>query len=168
MTQYRVFLGIGSNVGERFRHLMDAAVALRSIPGTSVVWFSSVYETDAWGMKDQPRFLNAACEVNTTLEPPALLAALKEMEIRLGRSMHEHWGPREIDLDILLYDGLVFEDEEVCVPHRELSNRRFALVPLRDIAPDLVHPVTGLTVVEMAAACAEQGRVVKSIHHIPV
>jgi 2-amino-4-hydroxy-6-hydroxymethyldihydropteridine diphosphokinase len=150
------------------QYLMDAAVALRSIPGTSVVWFSSVYETDAWGMKDQPRFLNAACEVNTTLEPPALLAALKEMEIRLGRSMHEHWGPREIDLDILLYDGLVFEDEEVCVPHRELSNRRFALVPLRDIAPDLVHPVTGLTVVEMAAACAEQGRVVKSIHHIPV
>lgn len=168
MTEYTAFLGLGSNLGERFHHLKDAAVALRSIPGTSVVWFSSVYETDAWGMKDQPRFLNAACEINTTLDPPALLTALKEIEIRLGRTSHEHWGPREIDLDILLYDGLVFEDADVCVPHRELSNRRFALVPLRDIAPDLIHPVTGLTVVEMAAACADQGRVVKSNHHIPV
>ena len=98
-------------MGERFQHLMDAAAALRTIPGTSVVWFSSVYETDAWGKKDQPRFLNAACEINTTLDPPALLAALKEIETRLGRTTHEHWGPREIDLDILLYEGVVLQND---------------------------------------------------------
>lgn len=168
MTTYRVFVGLGSNVGDRFRYLADAAAAMRTLPGTSVVWFSPVYESDAWGKTDQPRFLNAACELTTTLGPAALLAALKEIETRLGRVGREQWGPREIDLDILVYDGLVFEDGEVCVPHRELAHRRFALVPLREIAPDLVHPVSGLTVGEMAAACADQGRVVRSSYHITV
>lgn len=168
MSTYRAFIGLGSNVGERFHHLTEAAVALRGIPATSVVWFSPVYETDAWGKTDQARFLNAACEVSTELEPAALLAALKGIEVRLGRTMHERWGPREIDLDILMYDGVVVDTAEVCVPHRDLANRRFVLVPLRDIAPDLVHPVSGLTVEEMASACSDQGRVVRSNHHITV
>ncbi|MBK7256593.1 MAG: 2-amino-4-hydroxy-6-hydroxymethyldihydropteridine diphosphokinase [Ignavibacteriae bacterium] len=168
MSTYRAFIGLGSNVGERFHHITDAAVALRGIPRTSVVWFSPVYDTDAWGKTDQARFLNAACEVSTELEPAELLAALKEIETRLGRTMHEHWGPREIDLDILLYDGMVVETPEVCVPHRDLANRRFVLVPLRDIAPDLVHPISGLTVEEMASACSDQGRVVRSNHYITV
>ena len=167
MTMHRVFVGLGSNVGDRFKYLADAAKSLRALPETSVVWFSSVYETDAWGKTDQARFLNAACELNTTLPPPALLSALKQLEQSLGRTNYERWGPREIDLDILLYDGLAFEDEVVCVPHRDLEHRRFALVPLRDIAPDLIHPVNGLTVQDMAAACADQGRVVKTTYHIP-
>jgi 2-amino-4-hydroxy-6-hydroxymethyldihydropteridine diphosphokinase len=159
---------MGANVGDRFKYLMDAARALRALPDTTVVWFSPVYDSDAWGKTDQPRFLNAACEMNTTLAPPTLLAALKNIEQSVGRTDHEHWGPREIDLDILVYDGLTFEDDEVCVPHRDLEHRRFALVPLRDIAPDLVHPVNGLTVQEMAAACADQGRVVRTTYHLPV
>jgi 2-amino-4-hydroxy-6-hydroxymethyldihydropteridine diphosphokinase len=168
MSAYRAFIGMGSNMGERFRHLTDAATALRAIHGTSVIWFSPVYETDAWGKTDQPKFLNVACEITTDLEPAGLLAELKAIETRLGRTMHERWGPREIDLDILLYDGVVVDTPEVCVPHKDLANRRFVLVPLRDIAPDLVHPVSGLTVEEMAAACADQGRVVRSTHHITV
>jgi 2-amino-4-hydroxy-6-hydroxymethyldihydropteridine diphosphokinase len=146
---------------------MEAATALRALPEISVVWFSAVYEADAWGKTDQPRFLNTACELNTTLKPPALLSALKQIEQTVGRTGHERWGPREIDLDILVYDGIVFEDETVCVPHRELEHRRFALVPLRDIAADVIHPVNGLTVQEMAAACADQGRVVRTSYHIP-
>ena len=168
MSTYRAFIGLGSNMGERYRHLTEAAAALRALPQTAVVWFSPVYETDAWGKTDQPRFLNAACEISTDLEPVVLLSALKEIETRLGRTSHEHWGPREIDLDILLYDGIVVDTPDVSVPHRDLANRRFVLVPLRDIAPDLVHPVLGLTVEEMASACADQGRVVRSNHHITV
>ncbi len=168
MTTFRVFVGLGSNIGDRFKYLTEAAAALHAVPDTSVVWFSSVYEADAWGKTDQPRFLNTACELNTTLEPRALLGFLKKIEETLGRSSHDRWGPREIDLDILVYDGLAFEDELVCVPHRDLEHRRFALVPLRDIAPDLVHPVNGLTILDMAAACADQGRVVKTSHHMPV
>ena len=168
MTTYRVFVGLGSNIGDRFKYLTDAAVALRALPDTSVVWFSAVYEADPWGKTDQPKFLNAACELNTTMHPSALLCSLKTIEQTMGRTSHEQWGPREIDLDILVYDGLVFEDDQVCVPHRDLEHRRFALVPLRDIAPDLVHPVNGLTVEEMAAACADQGRVVRTSYHIPI
>jgi 2-amino-4-hydroxy-6-hydroxymethyldihydropteridine diphosphokinase len=166
MTEYRVFVGLGSNLGERERFLQDAARRLGAIPGTSVVWFSSVFETDPYGKAEQPRFLNVAAEVTTSLDPPALLSALKGIETSLGRTKSERWGPREIDLDILLYDGLVYADEAVRVPHPELEHRRFVLVPLREIAPDLIHPVSGLTVEEMAAACRDQGRVVKTSFHI--
>ncbi len=169
MTTYRVFIGLGSNLGDRFKRIVDAAEALRQIPDSSVVWFSSVYEAEPWGKSDQPRFLNAVAEVTTTLEPPAMLEKLKGIETRLGRSVQtERWGPREIDLDILVYDGVVYEDHTVSVPHRDLEHRRFALVPLREIAGDLIHPVSGLTVNELAAACADQGRVVKTSYHIPV
>lgn len=169
MTTYRVFIGLGSNLGDRFKRLVEAAEALRRIPDSSVVWFSSVYEADPWGNTSQPTFLNAAAELTTTLPPPALLAELKAIETRLGRTAPpERWGPREIDLDILLYDGVVYSDATVSVPHRDLEHRRFVLVPLREIAGDVVHPVSGLTVNDLAAACADQGRVVKTSYHIPV
>ena len=162
---YRVFLGVGSNLGERQEYLNRAAVAISRLPETRVVWFSSVYETEPYGNTDQPKFLNAVAEVETALDPPRLLAALKQIETETGRTGSEHWGPREIDIDILLYDGLVFSDASVTVPHADLERRRFVLVPLREIAPDVVHPVTGLTVEEMAAACTG-GRVVKTSFHI--
>jgi 2-amino-4-hydroxy-6-hydroxymethyldihydropteridine diphosphokinase len=166
MKSYRVFIGLGANVGDRFSYLTKAANELRQLRESSVVWFSPIYEADPWGKTDQPKFLNAAAELTTTLGPVEMLAELKAIETKLGRSTHERWGPREIDLDILLYDGLVHSDENVTVPHADLEHRRFALVPLREIAPDLVHPVSGLTVTELAAACADQGRVVKTSFHI--
>ena len=162
---YRVFLGLGSNVGNREEYLNRAAVAISRLPETRVVWFSSVYETEPYGNAEQSKFLNAAAEIETALYPPQLLAALKQIETETGRKSSEHWGPREIDIDILLYDALVFSDASVTVPHADLEHRRFVLVPLREIAPDLVHPVTGLTVEEMAAACTG-GRVVNTSFHI--
>jgi len=166
MKSYDVFIGMGSNVGERETFLQRAADALRAMSDFRVVWFSSVYETDPYGNTKQGKFLNAVCQANTPLLPGELLPRLRDVERQLGRTERERWGPREIDLDILLYDGLVVLDAAVTVPHPEMEKRKFVLVPLREIAPDLVHPVSGLTAAELARACTDEGRVVKSSYHI--
>ncbi len=163
---YRVFLGLGTNLGDRSAFLNSAARELRTLPGTKVLWYSSVYESDPEGRTDQGKFLNAAVELETTLPPPDMLAALKEVEHRVGRTPTERWGPREIDIDILMYDGLVYEDSALIVPHPDLPQRRFVLIPMSEIAPDLVHPVNGMTMEELSAACPVRGRVVKSPYHI--
>ena len=166
MSLYRVFLGLGSNVGERQKFLNRAAQELKKLRDTKLVWVSSVYETDPVGKTDQAKFLNAALEVETALPPKELHSELKSIEQRMGRTKGERWGPREIDLDILLYDGLVFSDNELRVPHPEMEGRKFVLVPLNEIAPDVVHPINGMTVEEMAKACRDRGRVVQSYQKI--
>lgn len=166
MRMYTAFLGLGSNVGERQKFLNKAAAEIKKLPDTKIVWASSVYETDPVGKTVQPKFLNAALEIETTLLPVDLLPELKAIETLVGRTASETWGPREIDIDILLYDGLVHHDDTVKVPHPELDKRKFVLVPFREIAPDVVHPVYGLTVTEMAEACRDTSRVTKTSHRI--
>jgi 2-amino-4-hydroxy-6-hydroxymethyldihydropteridine diphosphokinase len=166
MSDYRVFVGMGSNLGDRAGMLNRAAAELGRVPGVRLAACSPVYETDPVGKTDQPRFLNAACEIQTSLAPPDLLRELKLIEERLGRAGVERWGPREIDLDILLYDGLVHSGSGITVPHPELEHRRFVLVPLRELDPDVVHPVSGLTIGELAEACSGQGRVQRTSYHI--
>jgi len=161
MTVYRVFVSLGSNVGDRLGYLNRAASEIGKIPETKIVWSSSVYETSPVGSTEQANFLNAVLEVNTSLLPGDLLQEVKGLEQKVGRTPGTHWGPREIDIDILLYDGVTARDGTVTVPHPELEKRRFVLVPLREIAPDVVHPVSGLTVEELAHACRDTGRVVK-------
>lgn len=168
MSRYRVFLGLGSNLGDRAAMLTRAAKEVAAISGVKIAQWSPVYETDPVGKTDQPRFLNAAVEIGTDLAPEELLRELLAIEERLGRVRGERWAPRTIDLDILLYDGLVRSGQDVTVPHPELERRRFVLVPLRDLDPDLVHPVSGLTVAELAAACSTEGRVQRTVHHIVV
>ena len=166
MKTYTVFIGLGSNLGERHRFLNAAAAEIRRLPGTKVVWYSSVYETDPYGVENQPKFLNAVGELETSFLPAELLRELKRIERSTGRKERERWGSREIDLDILLYDGFVYSDETVTVPHPELELRKFVLLPLREIAPDLVHPVSGMTVEELARVCPDEGRVVKTSYRI--
>jgi 2-amino-4-hydroxy-6-hydroxymethyldihydropteridine diphosphokinase len=166
VRSYSAFLGLGSNVGERHTYLNRAVTELKKLSNTKLVWTSSVYETDAYGKTDQAKFLNAALEIETTLTPTELLKEVKMIEQRLGRTSTEHWGPREIDVDILLYDGLVHNDETVSVPHRELGKRKFVLVSLREIAPDVVHPVCGMTMTELANTCTDVGRVVKTSYRL--
>jgi 2-amino-4-hydroxy-6-hydroxymethyldihydropteridine diphosphokinase len=165
---YSVFIGIGSNLGDRHGRLVAASREVKVLPDVKYVWASPVYETDAYGKKDQPKFLNAVLEIETPVLPPELLKCLKGIETKLGRTSSERWGPREIDLDILLYDGYVYRDDTVEVPHPDLENRKFALVPLREIAPDLVHPVSGLTVEELVQACGDTGRVQMTSYRINV
>jgi 2-amino-4-hydroxy-6-hydroxymethyldihydropteridine diphosphokinase len=114
---------------------------------------SHVYETPPWGFEDQPPFLNQALQVQTYLQPEPLLKHLKRLEIALGRKTSFHNGPRLIDIDILFYDDLVLNTPTLTIPHPRLHERGFVLLPLMDIAPDLVHPLTQKTVRDMLAYC---------------
>ena len=132
------------------------AWAIESIAGfATVVRCSSVYATEAWGKTDQPQFLNQVIEVDTKLDPHALLDKILATEKILGRSRKERWGPRTIDIDILLYGNHVLNTPSLRVPHPELQNRKFTLAPLREIAPDLVHPTLNKTVAELDDTCPD-------------
>jgi 2-amino-4-hydroxy-6-hydroxymethyldihydropteridine diphosphokinase len=135
----RVFLGLGSNLGDREALLRTALERIAGLPGTDLVRVSAIRETEPWGVTDQPPFLNAAAEIRTELEPQALLAALKEIEGEVGRRPTFRWGPREIDLDLLLYGSRRLETETLRLPHPQILERDFVREPLAEIAPEVVE-----------------------------
>lgn len=139
-----IYLALGANLGDRMENIWRAVAALP--PAVSVTALSSVYETPPWGYTDQPAFLNMALASETELDPLALLAFLKKLETDLGREKTFRNGPRLIDMDILFYDDLVFDQSELIIPHPRLHERAFVLIPLNDIAPDLMHPVLKRTI----------------------
>jgi 2-amino-4-hydroxy-6-hydroxymethyldihydropteridine diphosphokinase len=157
----RVWLSLGSNVGDRAGHLAVAVSALRSLKRTEICAVSRRYETEPIGKTGQPAFLNMAVEIETELAPLELLNACQEIEARLGRERSEHWGPRTIDIDLILCGPLVITTERLTAPHPEFRKRNFVLAPLAEIAPEAVDPVTGKTVAELAALPEAQGRVWK-------
>lgn len=134
------FLGLGSNLGDRLATLQGAVDLLGSEPGIRVIRSSRVWETDPVGGPDQPEFLNAVVEVTTDLEPHDLLSACNRVEATLGRTREVRWGPRTIDIDILLIDALAIDDPTLTVPHPRLHQRAFALMPLLELTPDPVLP----------------------------
>jgi 2-amino-4-hydroxy-6-hydroxymethyldihydropteridine diphosphokinase len=131
------YIGLGSNLGDRLENVREAVRLLDAIDEVEVKRTSSVYETKPVGPR-QPDFLNAVVEIDTTLHARTLLGHMKRIELDLGRKPGEHWGPREIDLDLLLYGDETIDEPALRVPHPELENRVFVLVPLGEIAPDLV------------------------------
>ncbi len=141
----KVYLGLGSNLGERESMIRQALEALSQLPDTELVRASSLYDTEPVGDVDQPNFLNAVAELDTELSPEQLLWNLQLIEKRLGRERTRRWGPRTIDLDLLLYGDEVIEEDALRVPHPELTRRAFVLVPLVELEPTLVHPGTGET-----------------------
>lgn len=134
----KAYLGIGSNVGDMAAMLDRAVTGLAATPGVSVLKRSADYRTPPWGKTDQPWFLNGAVAVETELEPHGLLDTCLRIEHELGRVREERWGPRVIDIDVLAYEGAAVNDARLVLPHRFVRERAFVLVPLAEIAPDLV------------------------------
>ena len=155
MTNHQVYLGLGGNLGDRQANILQALQYVQA--RTSVKKVSAFYETEPVGYLDQPEFLNAACALETELSPGDLLHLLKWIEKRMGRRESFRDAPRPIDMDILFYDDLVLESPELCIPHPRLHDRAFVLVPLAEIAPNLVHPVLELTVAEMLSRVESDG-----------
>jgi len=134
-----VYLALGSNLGDRLVNLKTAIDRLH--PAVKVMDCSSVYETPPWGYLDQPAFLNMVLRGETRLSPQNLLHHIKDLEVKLGRTPAIRYGPRLIDIDILFLDDLVMNEAGLVIPHPQLHQRGFVLVPLNEIAPDMVHPV---------------------------
>lgn len=152
---YTAYLLTGTNLGERERNLARAR-SLIGRSGTTISRESALYETAAWGKTDQPSFLNQALEIQTPLEAPALLEQLLDIEKTIGRLRQEKYGPRLIDIDILLFDDKVINTPSVTVPHPQLPNRRFALIPLAEIAADIIHPVLKKSILQLLKECPDQ------------
>ena len=145
----KAYLLLGSNLGNREQLLIKAIEAIDAKVG-SISSTSSVYETEAWGKTDQPGFLNLAIAIETLLTPLELLENVLLIEKELGRIRHEKWGARMIDIDIIFYEEYIVNDEnKLIIPHPEMQNRKFVLEPLSEIAPDLIHPIFRLSVLQM-------------------
>ncbi|MDD3013635.1 MAG: 2-amino-4-hydroxy-6-hydroxymethyldihydropteridine diphosphokinase [Candidatus Gastranaerophilales bacterium] len=146
------YIGMGSNIGDRVGYVQQAHMLLSDTEGIKVLNSSSIYETEPVGYNDQEWFVNAILEIETTLEPNDLLKECLRVENQLGRKRHPDmpkYGPRTIDLDILFYDNLIIANDKLQIPHKQLHLRAFALVPLLELAPDLVHPVLGKNIIDM-------------------
>ena len=153
----RVFVALGSNLGDRPVNLAQALSAMEEF--AKVVRRSPVYETAPMYMTEQPRFLNMVVQIQTDHEPRQLLTLLKEAETRLGRESGARYGPRIIDLDIVLYDDQVVDQPNLKIPHPGLTERAYVLRPLCDIAPHIVHPVLGQTMQKLLSYLPEDADV---------
>lgn len=151
----RAFIGIGGNLGDAKQRVRDAITALDRLPQTALIAASSLYRTAPVGYLDQPDFINAVAEIDTDLEPHALLDALQDLENRHGRKRSFKDAPRTLDLDVLLYDARLMDDARLTVPHPRMHERAFVLAPLVEIAPQCAIPGRG-PAAEWLARCADQ------------
>lgn len=143
-----VFLLLGSNLGDRQGFLQQAITHIEA-EIAPVVKRSSIYETEAWGKTDEPNYLNQVIQLRTDIKPRVLLEKILAIEHELGRERAERWGSRIIDIDILFYGTEIIAEPGLSIPHPQLHNRRFTLVPLEEIAPELVHPVYGKNISQL-------------------
>lgn len=153
------FIGIGANMGDPAAACREALSKLAEIPGIRLLRASPLYRTEPVGPQEQAWFINAAAEIRTDLSPRALFSVLKAIEQRMGRTAGTKWGPRVIDLDLLLYGQEVLREEGLVIPHPELHRRRFVLVPLCGLASYAIHPLFGVTVGGLLDRLTDKARV---------
>ncbi|MDY5846483.1 MAG: 2-amino-4-hydroxy-6-hydroxymethyldihydropteridine diphosphokinase [Bariatricus sp.] len=146
---HEAYVAVGSNMGDKKRYIETALVGLANTKGCRVMKVSSLIVTEPYGGVAQDEFLNGAVKIETRLTPHELLDVLHKLEREAGRERKIHWGPRTLDLDILLYDNEIIEDDDLCVPHADMHNRTFVLEPMAEIAPYKRHPVTEKTMCQM-------------------
>jgi 2-amino-4-hydroxy-6-hydroxymethyldihydropteridine diphosphokinase len=155
----RVFIGIGSNLGDKIDNCRKAINEITAF--AEIVNVSSLYETEPVGNEDQPNFINCAVEIKTDLSPHELLSHLNSVEDKLGRVRGEKWGPRVIDLDIIFYDDLVMKDDDLIIPHPRAHLRRFVLEPICEIARDFIHPELKTSILELLEKLGDSKMVIK-------
>jgi 2-amino-4-hydroxy-6-hydroxymethyldihydropteridine diphosphokinase len=156
-----IFLGLGSNLGDRLTNLRRGLTELSATKAVQVVNCSSVYEAEPVGYRQQPWFLNLAVEIDTLLDPFQLLTYVQRVELRVGREQNFRWGPRVLDIDLLYYGDWVINHPRLAIPHRQLKLRRFVLLPLQEIAAQFRHPECQQTVAELAAVCPDTSQVIR-------
>jgi 2-amino-4-hydroxy-6-hydroxymethyldihydropteridine diphosphokinase len=158
---HKVYLGIGTNLGDREKNLRDSIVKIEKHIGR-VLRSSPVYETAPWGFDAENDFLNIVAEVETSLSPDEIMKQILMIESTLGRDRdQDRYSSRVIDIDILLYDDLVIDQKGLKVPHRLMHERRFVLVPLCEIAPDIIHPVLKKSISSLLTACRDRSKIIK-------
>lgn len=151
------FIAIGSNIGDRIGNVRKAASLVADGVNASLLAMSSLYETEPWGIKEQPAFVNAVMKVATVLSPMELLSHTRAIETQMGRQRELRYGPRTIDLDIIFYGGLVMDENGLTIPHPRAAGRAFVMVPLAEIAPDFVHPVLKRSALDIAEGLERSG-----------
>lgn len=149
------YIGVGSNINEPTLNIKKAlSLAIRG-GEVEILKSSSLYETSPWGLREQPNFINAVWSVKTTLTPVQLFLYLKKIEVLMGRKKVERYGPRIIDLDVLFYDDLVYQDANLTIPHPKLAERSFVIFPMAELAPNFVHPLLGVTMEKLKVQLKE-------------
>lgn len=143
------YIALGSNVGDKLSNLRKTIKILSENPSVEITDASSVYETLPYGNHNQENFYNAVIKIKTSLSPVELFSFIKNTEIKIGRITREQWGPREIDLDIILYDDLILSDDALTLPHKGMHLRDFVLLPLLEMDSDLIHPVKKVSLKEI-------------------
>ena len=154
----KAYIHLGSNKGDRMKHLLSAKMYIDQYVGHALL-SSKTYNTSAWGKAEQPDFLNSAILVDTILSPLNLLKRLQKIESIIGKEKESFWGPRNIDIDILLYNDEVLNCDILIIPHKFLHERNFVLIPLAEIAGHLVHPVMKKTILELKVLCHDTNAV---------
>ena len=157
------YIGIGSNLGEKHKNCFKAIEMIGQIPGCKTIKQSDLYLTKPVGVEDQDWYVNGVITLRTDLSPQDLLHHLMSIEAKMGRVRRERWESRIIDLDILFFGQEIIYEENLTVPHPRLHLRRFVLIPMTQIAPDLIHPSLGLTMAELSEKCPENGQVVMPV-----
>ncbi len=158
----KIFLGLGSNVGNRIKFLADAAFRIALMKKTFMLKISSVYKTEPVGGIQQQEFLNIVCKCETELSAVEFHRTIKYIEKEVGRNETVRWGPREIDIDILLFGEEIIRTEHLCIPHKELINRNFALVPLCEIDGSVIHPEKKICFADLLKKSNDAHTVMKS------
>jgi len=154
------YIGIGSNLGEKHKNCLKAIEMIGQIPGCKPIKQSDLYLTKPVGVEDQDWYVNGVITLRTNLSPQDLLNHLMSIEEKMGRVRRERWESRIIDLDILFFGQEIIHEKHLTVPHPRLHSRRFVLMPMTQIAPDLTHPTLGLTMAELLGKCPEDDQVV--------